>query len=62
MVADLGEAADHPLEAYIDSYIEAAGIRDGAKAPLFRSAAGRTGMLTATARNRSLDITLEHHG
>ena len=27
------------------SYIEAAGIRDVGKAPLFRSAAGRTGCL-----------------
>jgi integrase len=38
--------------AYLDSYIEAAGIRDGGKAPLFRSAAGRTGTLAAKAMNR----------
>src|SRR3984957_2632089 len=38
--------AHHTLKAYIDSYIEAAGIRDGGRAPLFRSAAGRTGTLT----------------
>jgi site-specific recombinase XerD len=44
--------AHHNLEAYLDSYLEAAGIRDGGKAPLFRSAAGRTGTLTATAMNR----------
>jgi integrase len=44
--------AHHNLEAYLDSYIEAAGIRDGGKAPLFRSAAGRTGTLTATVMNR----------
>jgi integrase len=44
--------AHHNLEAYLDAYIEAAGIRDGGKAPLFRSAAGRTGALTATAMNR----------
>ena len=30
------------LEAYLDAYIEAAGIRDGGKTSLFRSAAGRT--------------------
>ena len=33
-------------------YIEAAGIRDGGKAPLFRSAAGRTGTLTDKPMNR----------
>jgi hypothetical protein len=37
--------AHHNLEAYLDSYIEAAGIRDGGKSPLFRSAVGRTGTL-----------------
>jgi site-specific recombinase XerC len=44
--------AHHTLEAYLDSYLEAAGFRDAGKAPLFRSAAGRTGTLTATAMNR----------
>ena len=44
--------AHHNLEAYLDAYIEAAGIRDGGKSPLFRSAVGRTGTLTATAMNR----------
>lgn len=44
--------AHHNLEAYLDSYIESAGIRDGAKAPLFRSAAGRTAALTDTPMNR----------
>jgi hypothetical protein len=39
--------AHHTLEAYLDSYIEAAGIRDGGKAPLFRSAVGRTGALAS---------------
>jgi site-specific recombinase XerC len=38
--------AHHTLEAYLDTYIEAAGIRDAGKAPLFRSATGRTGTLT----------------
>jgi integrase len=31
--------AHHNLEAYLDAYIEAAGIREGGKAPLFRTAA-----------------------
>jgi site-specific recombinase XerD len=44
--------AHHNLEAYLDSYIEAAGLRDGGKAPLFRSAAGRTGTLTEKPMNR----------
>ncbi len=44
--------AHHNLEAYLDVYIEAAGIRDGGKAPLFRSAAGRAGVLTDKPMNR----------
>lgn len=44
--------AHHNLEAYLDSYIESAGIRDGGKTPLFRTAAGRTGTLTDTPMNR----------
>jgi len=44
--------AHHNLEAYLDAYVEAAGIRDAGKSPLFRSAAGRTGTLTAKAMNR----------
>ena len=44
--------AHHNLEAYLDAYIEAAGIRDGGKAPLFRSAAGRTGTLTDKPMHR----------
>jgi site-specific recombinase XerD len=44
--------AHHTLEAYLDAYIDATGIRDGGKSPLFRSAAGRTGMLTETPMNR----------
>ena len=42
----------HNLEAYLDSYIEGAGIGDSSKAPLFRSAAGRTGTLTDKPMNR----------
>ena len=44
--------AHHTLEAYLDTYIETAGIRDGDKTPLFRSAAGRTGTLTEKPMNR----------
>jgi len=44
--------AHHALEAYLDSYIEAAGIRDGGKAPLFRSAVRRTATLTQKPMNR----------
>jgi site-specific recombinase XerC len=44
--------AHHKLEAYIDEYLEAAGIAEDGKGPLFRSAAGRTGILTATVMNR----------
>jgi integrase/recombinase XerD len=44
--------AHHNLEAYLDAYIKAAGIGDDGKSPLFRSAAGRTDMLTDKAMNR----------
>lgn len=44
--------AHHNLEAYLDAYIEATGIRDSGKAPLFRSAVGRTGMLTEKLMSR----------
>jgi len=44
--------AHHNLEAYLDAYIVAAGIRDGGKAPLFRSAVGRTGVLTEKPMHR----------
>ena len=36
----------HKLERFLDEYLDAAGIRDGSKPPLFGSAAGKTGMLT----------------
>lgn len=42
----------HRLEQFLDEYIKAAGIADEPKSPLFRSAAGRTGRLTAAAMNR----------
>src|SRR6202453_4560551 len=44
--------AHHNLEAYLDAYIEAAKIRDAGKAPLSRSAAGRTGALAEKPMNR----------
>jgi site-specific recombinase XerC len=50
--------AHHNLEAWLHAYIEAAGIGDDRRGPLFRSAEGRTGRLTARpllARN-ALDL------
>jgi hypothetical protein len=45
--------ANHTLEAYLDAYVETAGIRDAGKAPLFRSAAGRAGLPTDKPMNRT---------
>jgi site-specific recombinase XerD len=42
----------HNLEAYLDAYLQAAGIADAKKSPLFRSARGRTGELTGVAMHR----------
>jgi len=50
--------AHHNLEAWLHAYLEAAGIGDDRRGPLFRAAAGRTGRLTARpllARN-ALDL------
>jgi site-specific recombinase XerD len=44
--------AHHKLEQFIDEYLDAAGIRDAGKTPLFRSAAGKTGRLTENAMHR----------
>ena len=44
--------AHHNLEAYLDAYIKAAGVGDDGKAPLFRSAVRRTGVLTETPMSR----------
>jgi site-specific recombinase XerD len=41
--------AHHKLEQFIDEYLDAAGLRDAGKTPLFRSAAGKTGRLTNNA-------------
>jgi site-specific recombinase XerD len=44
--------AHHNLEAYLDAYIKAASIGDDRKSPLFRSAFGRTGLLTERPMHR----------
>jgi len=44
--------AHHNLEAYLDEYTKAAGIGDASKSPLFRSALGRTGLLTQRPMHR----------
>jgi integrase len=44
--------AHHKLEQFIDEYLAAAGIREDGKTPLFRSAIGKTGVLTDKPMNR----------
>jgi integrase len=44
--------AHHKLEQFLDEYLAAARIREVGKIPLFRSAAGRTGMLTNRPMHR----------
>jgi integrase len=44
--------AHHKLEAFLDEYLSTAGIRNAGKSPLFRSAAGKTGMLTERPMDR----------
>lgn len=44
--------AHHKLEEYLDAYMEAAGITEAKKTPLFRSARGRSGELTEKPMNR----------
>ena len=44
--------AHQNLEAYLDAYIKAAGIGEDGKSPLFRSAVGRTDILTEKPMNR----------
>jgi integrase/recombinase XerD len=50
--------AHHNAEAYLDAYLQAAGIAGERKAPLFRSAAGKTGRLTdqPLERRNALDM------
>lgn len=45
--------AHHNLEAYLDEYIEAAGIAQNRKGPLFRSAQGKIRQLTPHALTRT---------
>jgi site-specific recombinase XerD len=44
--------AHHKLEAFIDEYLAAAGIREDAKGPLFRTARGKTGELNGEPMHR----------
>ena len=44
--------AHHKLEQFLDEYLDAAGIRNGGKTPLLRSALGRTGILTDRPMHR----------
>jgi len=44
--------AHHKVKDYLDEYIEAAGIADQKRSPLFRTAAGRNGRLTTRAMTR----------
>jgi site-specific recombinase XerD len=44
--------AHHKLEQFLDEYFDAAGIRETGKTPLFRSAVGRTGILTERPMHR----------
>jgi len=43
----------HKLEEYLDAYIEVAGLRRRHKGPLFRSAIGKSGALTAKRMSRT---------
>jgi integrase len=45
--------AHHNAEAYLDEYIEAAGIAGDKKSPLFRTTVGKTRRLTDSAMSRS---------
>ena len=44
--------AHHKIEQFLDEYLDAAGIREADKTPLFRSALGRTGILTDRPMHR----------
>jgi site-specific recombinase XerD len=43
----------HKLEAYLDAYLDAAGIRHDRKAPMLRAAIGRTGKLASRPLSRT---------
>jgi integrase len=44
--------AHHKLEAYLDEYLEVAGIRKQGRSPLFRSTIRKTGILTGLPMHR----------
>lgn len=44
--------AHHNAEAYLDAYLQTAAIGDDPRSPLFRTAAGRTGEITANGMTR----------
>lgn len=44
--------AHHKAEEYLDAYLEAAGLESDPSGPLFRTAVGRSGQLTANAMTR----------
>jgi len=44
--------AHHNAEAYLDAYLRAAGIAEDAKSPLFRTAVGKSGRLSANSMTR----------
>lgn len=44
--------AHHKLEEFLDAYLTAAGVSEDGRGPLFRSAIGKTGVLTATPMHR----------
>src|SRR3954454_15198571 len=44
--------AHHKLEAYLDEYLDVAGIRSQGRSPLFRSTIGKTGVLTGFPMHR----------
>ena len=44
--------AHHTAEAYLDAYLEAAGIAGDKKGPLFRSVRGKNGVLTSEPLRR----------
>lgn len=46
-------AAHHKLEEYMDAYLTAAGIGEEKGAPIFRTARGKTGMLTGNRMTQS---------
>src|SRR5262245_21033998 len=50
--------AHHTAEAYLDAYIEAAGIAGDKKGPLFRSVRGKSGELTTKPLRRDNALTM----